>query len=194
MPLRSAPVTSAQGGGSEADAVVWAPSDAYGQGRAGRFDRFDGVRRGARRPGRASEAADHEGDEGPGDVGLAVGAEPLVVADVSPGSHDPQDGPLDTPPLGEYGESALVLPAGHRLEGDARGRSGTSRRESRRRRSPPRRRRVRDASGAGGTAGHGPGCCRAARPRVTHHRFRHPPLWVLPVGHVVRRRHPGPRW
>jgi hypothetical protein len=24
--------------------------------------------------------------------------------------------------------------------------------------------------------------------------LRHPPLWVLPVGHVVRRRHPGFRW
>lgn len=81
----------------------------YGPGLAVRFDRFDGMRCGTRWPGRTGEAADHEGDEGPGDVGLAVGDEPLVIPHVSPGLHDSRDGPLDTPPLGDDGPSPRIL-------------------------------------------------------------------------------------
>lgn len=50
---------------------------------------------------------------------LAVGDEPLVGTDVSACSHDRRDGPFNSPPFGEDGESVLVFPAGHRLEGEA---------------------------------------------------------------------------
>lgn len=112
-------VGSAQGGGSQPDRLWLLHPEAYGLGLDGHFHWFDGVWRGARWPGRSGEAADYEGDEGPGDVGLAVGDEPLVVAHVSACSHDPRDCPLDSPPLRQDGEASLVFAAGHRLEGDA---------------------------------------------------------------------------
>src|SRR5690348_3293152 len=56
----------------------------------------------------AGEAAGHDDDHGPVDVGLVVGGQPLVIADGAAVAGDPGQRPLHDPPAGQYLEGVQV--------------------------------------------------------------------------------------
>lgn len=71
---------------------------------------------GCSQAGRQSEAADHDSDEGPGEVGLAVGDESLVVPNDSARSHDQRNRPLHPQadvPADRVAHAPPRAPAGH---------------------------------------------------------------------------------
>ena len=57
----------------------------------------------------AGEAAGHDDDHGPVDVGLVVGGQPFVVADGAAVAGNPGQGPLDHPPAGQDFEGVQVI-------------------------------------------------------------------------------------
>lgn len=69
----------------------------------------------------SGEAAGHEGDEGPLDVGFGVGHEAFVVPRVAAGPHRPRIRPFNHPALGQQDEALGVLGLGDDLDGDAQG-------------------------------------------------------------------------
>jgi hypothetical protein len=61
--------------------------------------------------GLSGEAAGHDGDHGPVDVGLLVGGQPFVVPHGPPVAGDPGQGPLDDPTAGQDLEGVQVIGA-----------------------------------------------------------------------------------